>query len=86
MKEIIISCNDVNVLNDAIRQDINQLRRTNIDFKVSLRESKIYIPTSKKTIIYATLENTEIKLIGRRNCEVLYSHSYNIEEIIKESE
>ena len=52
MKEIIISCYNRSDLNDAIRHDIDELRRTNIDFKVSLRESKIHIPILDKTIIY----------------------------------
>ena len=81
-----MSCYNSNDLNDAIKYDVDQLRRTNIEFKVSLRENKIHIPILDKTIIYVTLDDIESKLIGRRNCEVLYSHSYNIEEIIKESE
>lgn len=86
MKEIIVSCYNYDDLKEAINRDIDDLRRTSIDFKVSLRESKIHIPVANKIIIYAPLENIEQQLIGRRNSEVLYSHTYNIEEIIKESE
>lgn len=83
MEQIIIKCNYNSETFYRLRNDIDCLKDTNIDFKVNLAAREIIFPLLNKSVIYAPADAFKT-YIGRRN--IIDSNNYSIKEIIESSD
>lgn len=85
MKQIIIRCNYINEIFCGLRNAIDHLKDTNIDFKVYLENYEITLPTLNIKLNYIpadALKNYNEPI----NTKIIDANNFSIKEIIESDE
>lgn len=81
-KYIIIKCVNETEAKDSLYSDIGILKNSNIDFMVDIADKHIYLPKSRRIILYRE-ENSYVKFSKIvKDYEIIDSNNYFIMQLV----